>query len=391
MNHRLRAIGLILILTLPALGASQIVAPYVKGTMEIRPDPEFGKDTDWLRFIQGEINGLAVAPDGSLFLTQQKAHVIHKFDRSGRLVKSFGRKGQGPGDFQFPQFLSILDERFLVVGEQGESRRISLFDLDGTFVKLMKTGRNPFMVTALRDGIVAYIVKSFPRRGSLVLVDSQVILLDTATGLETAICPHSDFVSEDQVFASPGGAPPKGEFGTGTMVIARISCGDLAVGYTTSPKIKVFSPSGKAIREIVLDYPPLEWTDEIWSRWQEAQIETMIERTPQSDPKAIRQRISARPRLSRLIPYFHDILSDGEGRLLVVRRGECFRSCDREIRIYSPEGLFLSPLILREGAHTIEFDTRSRNLIFAPEALYGVFRVKNSPDDDRVLLRVPYR
>ena len=147
-----------------ALSAAQTPAAFEKGVIDVRPDADFGQGTDWAKFIDNECVALAVAGDGSVFLAQQRAHTVHKFDRSGRLVRSFGRQGQGPGDFRFPQYLSILDHRFLVVGEQAESRRISLFDLDGRFVRLVKTGQAPFNVLALRDGVIAYVAKSFPAR-----------------------------------------------------------------------------------------------------------------------------------------------------------------------------------------------------------------------------------
>jgi hypothetical protein len=128
-NVRLLTAVIAFLLGLPVLAGAQAAAVYEKAEIEVRPDPGFGQGTDWAAFIENEFNGLAVAPDGSVFLAQQRAHRVHKFDRAGRLIKSFGRQGQGPGDFNFPQYLSILDGKYLVVGERAEGRRISLFDL----------------------------------------------------------------------------------------------------------------------------------------------------------------------------------------------------------------------------------------------------------------------
>jgi hypothetical protein len=68
---------------LASLASTQSSSVYERGAIEVRPDPEFGRGTDWGSFIESEINGLAVAPDGSIFLAQQRAHTVHKFDRSG--------------------------------------------------------------------------------------------------------------------------------------------------------------------------------------------------------------------------------------------------------------------------------------------------------------------
>jgi len=361
------------LLAILANAAGQSRDIYQAREIEIRPDPGFGRGTDWASFIENEINGLAVAPDGSVFLAQQRAHTIHKFDGSGRLVKSFGRRGQGPGDFQFPQHLSILDGKHLVVGEHAAGRRISLFDLDGGFVKLVRTGQGPFGAVALRDGVVAYIAKNFPRKGTLVLQASSVVLLDTNTEKEVTACDHSLFVDEDQVFASPGGPPPHGKFGRGEMVINRTAGGDLVVGYTTSPKIVVFAPDGRRVREFAVDYPALA-----------------AAREPNADPQQLRRRVERTPRAIEFLPYLIDILADAEGRLLIVRKTGCYGRCDPAVRVYTPEGVVVGESVLRGGQFEVEIDRRFRNLVFAADGLYGVFLVRGSPDDERRLVRVKF-
>lgn len=374
-----------------ALSATQTPAAFNKGVIDVRPDPDFGQGTDWAKFIENESVSLAVAGDGSVFLAQQRAHAVHKFDVSGRLVRSFGRQGQGPGDFSFPQYLSILDHRYLVVGEQAEGRRVSLFDLDGRFVKLVKTTQNPFSVLALRDGVVAYVTKSFPRKGSLVLQASAAVLLDMNTGKEVKACDQTLFTGEEQVFAeAAGGTPPKGEFGLGQMIINRTGRGDLMVGYTTSPRIFFFAPDGSRLGELRLDYPAMKWTDELWRRFLEAQVEAALELRPGSDPQQVRQSIFKKPRISEYLPYFSEILADAEGRLLVVRRGDCFRHCDPELRVYGPDGGFLGRTILRGGEFEAEIDRRFRNIVFTSDGLLGVFLVKGSPDAERRLIRVRF-
>lgn len=390
MARKRRLLAALALATLPAFAGAQPASVYERGVLEVRPDPGFGQGTDWAQLVENEFCTLAAAPDGSVFLVQNRAHTVHKLDRSGRLVTSFGRQGQGPGDFQFPQHLSILDGRHLVVSENAEGRRISLFDLNGRFVDLLKTGQGPSRVAALRDGVVAYVAKSYPRRGPLVLQESSVVLLNTATGRETTVCDHTLFTDEDQVFASPDGPFPKSRSGLGDMIIARVAGGDLAVGYTTSSKIAVFSPDGRSLREFSLDYPALKWTDALWRRYLEAQVELAIDRDPRTDPAKIRRRIESRPRITDSLPFFADMFADAEGRLVVVPRGDCFRRCDPVLRAYTPEGGLVGQTVLRGGDFEIEIDRLFRKLALAPDALYGILLVKGSPDDERRLVRVTY-
>lgn len=174
------------------------------------------------------------------------------------------------------------------------------------------------------------------------------------------------------------------------MVIGRAAGGDLLVGYTTSPKILVFSPDGRRVREMTLDYPALEWTDELWRRYLDVQVEVALANRPNADPQQVRRNIAGRPRISEFLPYFSQILTDDEGRILVVRRGDCFSHCDPVLRVSAPEGRLVGETALRSGDFEVEVDRRFRNLVFAADGLYGVLLVRGSPDDERRLVRVTY-
>lgn len=108
--------------------------------------------------VQGGWNGLTavtVAPDGSIFAsTGYGAQMIHKFDTTGKLIKSFGGRGKGEGQFNTCHGLAI-DTRFesprLLVADR-ENRRLVHTDLDGKFIAVHSTGlRRPCMVDIMGD------------------------------------------------------------------------------------------------------------------------------------------------------------------------------------------------------------------------------------------------
>ncbi|MGA0845382.1 MAG: hypothetical protein ACO3RV_02490, partial [Luteolibacter sp.] len=95
--------------------------------------------------VPGGWNGLTavtVAPDGSIFAAMgYGSQKIHKFDATGRLLKSFGEKGKGDGQFQTCHGLSI-DTRFgeprLLVADR-ENRRLCHLDLEGGWIGVHAT------------------------------------------------------------------------------------------------------------------------------------------------------------------------------------------------------------------------------------------------------------
>ncbi len=69
---------------------------------------------------------------GNLFVLDGKAHKVHKFDDKGRLLLSFGRWGQGPGEFGNPDGIGINGADEVSISHD---RKISIFDNNGVFIK----------------------------------------------------------------------------------------------------------------------------------------------------------------------------------------------------------------------------------------------------------------
>jgi len=85
----------------------------------------------------GGLTGVTVAPDGSIFASMgYGSNIVHKFDTSGKLLKSFGSKGEDEKQFNTPHGLTI-DTRFseprLLVADR-EKRRLVHFDLEGNWI-----------------------------------------------------------------------------------------------------------------------------------------------------------------------------------------------------------------------------------------------------------------
>ena len=58
---------------------------------------------------------------------------ILKFDKSGKFIKSFGKLGKGPGEFDQPHALAMDSKGRLFVGDRSNNR-IQIFDQDGKFI-----------------------------------------------------------------------------------------------------------------------------------------------------------------------------------------------------------------------------------------------------------------
>ena len=58
---------------------------------------------------------------------------VMKFDKNGRFLKTWGRKGMGPGEFDVPHTIALDSRGRVFVGDR-QNNRIQVFDPDGKFI-----------------------------------------------------------------------------------------------------------------------------------------------------------------------------------------------------------------------------------------------------------------
>jgi DNA-binding beta-propeller fold protein YncE/dienelactone hydrolase len=101
---------------------------------------QFNKPTD-----------IAFAANRDFFVTDGYGNNrVVKFDKRGKYLKEWGKKGTGPGEFNLPHAIVTDDNDRLYVGDR-ENNRIQLFDGDGKFLGQWKEGGAPFGLYAAGD------------------------------------------------------------------------------------------------------------------------------------------------------------------------------------------------------------------------------------------------
>jgi predicted membrane-bound mannosyltransferase/DNA-binding beta-propeller fold protein YncE len=79
--------------------------------------------------------GLAIAPDGSVYVTDTWNHRIEKFTPDGKFITAWGIFGQGetPDSFYGPRGLAVDAQGRVYVTDTG-NKRVAVFDANGTFL-----------------------------------------------------------------------------------------------------------------------------------------------------------------------------------------------------------------------------------------------------------------
>ena len=82
-------------------------------------------------------SSVLVAPNGDIFVGDGHGgdtnSRIVKFDKNGKFIKTWGKKGSAPGEFDTPHALAMDSRGRLYVGDRNNNR-IQIFDQDGNFI-----------------------------------------------------------------------------------------------------------------------------------------------------------------------------------------------------------------------------------------------------------------
>jgi hypothetical protein len=92
-------------------------------------------------------SAVAIAPNGDIFVADghgdkdSNARIV-KFTKDGKFIKTWGKKGTGPGEFDMPHGVAFDSKGRLFVADRGNDR-IQIFDQDGNFLDQWKQFSRP--------------------------------------------------------------------------------------------------------------------------------------------------------------------------------------------------------------------------------------------------------
>ena len=100
-----------------------------------------GQSGEWHPYghlkLFNEPNEAAVGPTGDIYVLQghgKGLSCVHKFDADGNHIKTFGRPGKGPGEFDLPHSLVFDEEGLLYIADRNNAR-IQVLDADGNYIR----------------------------------------------------------------------------------------------------------------------------------------------------------------------------------------------------------------------------------------------------------------
>ena len=108
--------------------------------LTLKPDFTIGLETEDTNYAFSGLQHTQVDEQDYIYAADWKETLIKVYDKNGKHVRSFGRKGQGPGEIGMPFYLGIFQGNSVVVNDQANAKFI-FFSREGEFLKEIPMGK----------------------------------------------------------------------------------------------------------------------------------------------------------------------------------------------------------------------------------------------------------
>jgi hypothetical protein len=110
----------------------------------LKSDFTIGLETEDTNYTFSGLQHTQVDEQDYIYAADWKETLIKVYDKNGKHVRSFGRKGQGPGEIGMPFYLGIFQGNSVVVNDQTNAKFI-FYSREGEFLKEIPMGKYRFI------------------------------------------------------------------------------------------------------------------------------------------------------------------------------------------------------------------------------------------------------
>jgi len=210
--------------------------------LELSAPLEIGKEDQ----IFWSISAVCEDKDGNFYVVDQTESKVYHFSSEGKLLHSFGQKGQGPGDFQRPNRISYTSKDTLVIAD--EMYDVSFLNPDGGII------RRVHLNAGLAPGYVGedrfYAWRWQPDGRQQILLDSESAIIKTFHKVHrnqfSISLPDQSGREVMFNFQRPAYAP---------ALLYSQNQGHTAIALSDSYRIQILDEKGEAVRMITHEAP----------------------------------------------------------------------------------------------------------------------------------------
>ena len=261
--------------------------------------------------------------EGNVYIIrwQSKENYIFKFDNQGNFVKSFARRGQGPGEIVYGGTVQVWNDNTLMAKDPSLTKFL-LYTTDGEFMREVRLKERFSLVQILRNGyfLILWQDELIEQKMMVDHIGLCNASYEKKKELETFAWPHPGLVNTYEI-------------GKGGMVY-RASNDFIFIGNPDRDyEIWVLNFDGNLVRKIRKKYKSVEISEEY--------KDSFYSRFPEGSP--LRKKYVFRKHWGP----FRYFITDDEGRLFVMTYEKGLNSGESMYDIFTPEGVFIARTSLK--------------------------------------------
>ena len=270
-----------------------------EGGLRISPTPSLDiagdgpSDTIFLDRVGGAVR----LPDGNIAVADRGATMIRIFGPDGKLIRTSGRRGSGPGEFRDLVSIHRCAADSLFAWDRMHSR-MTVLDSAGTYVRTLRLPGDPVQISCSEAGNVAILSMAANSSMADSIVEGAIFVATTSGDSLGTIMP-----------VPLGTNHPLGAMSSIALV------GDtLYLGTGDRPAIRVYDLHGRALPEITLPLAAQRSTRAIYDATIDEIVAPLREAAARSESK---KRLAAQP-MPKFAPVYRQILPGPDGSIWVV-------------------------------------------------------------------------
>ena len=272
--------------------------------------------------------------DGRIVIANSGSSEIRVFNADGSHAETWGRQGEGPGEFSGGPGTVALRPGDSIAAQGGY--RVSLFDMDGNHGRDIALDVTLLgVVDLLPDGKMfasgsLLLNRRATRSPDLIRSDTEWAVLDVEGARDVSL---GEFPAwEDWAVTMPDGSIGEQTHPFGRRTVGTLWGNLLAIGVQDSYEIKVFATDGTLVRIVRRDSAPREA--------KQTELDEYFARQVAGRPAEVQTRMLNMVKDMPLVeshPAFEEIVGDRAGYLW-VREYRMFGEGDEVWTVFDPEG-----------------------------------------------------
>jgi hypothetical protein len=310
------------------------------------------------------ITGVIADTEGNIYVADSRTFNIRVFDEGGRFLRTIGRKGGGPGEFETLQSIGWLGDTLVTM--DGRNARIGLMTSTGEWQGQRPFGRISGSEVRFTQTAPAELYSfAFVRRGDRGV---RVFVRQTHQGdADTLLAPHDPSQIPKSVTCSYNDAITFFSVSFAPSGVKQPAPNVQRLDYWSGQyRLHFVKMPDDTVRIIERDIAPLAVTDEEWAK-EEAKFRAEYDKLPPS--RSCNASGLTRPDSKAMIL---GVIFDDQGRMWVERRTESGSAFD----VFSPEGHLLAELEAPQRLNEIRPYVRGDRLYLATTDSLDVQYVK---------------